>query len=447
MRSALIAIAGLTLAASLPTLARAQGQMGPRDFAIRAGTVITMTGPELKPGVVIVRGGRIAAVGGADTPVPDGLAVVDAATRVVMPGFVEAHSQRGLDRTYETTADASFVLVSDALNPASVEVEDARRNGITTMLVAPDDRAFLGGRSAIVRPQGLAVDSMIVKADAALKISLQPQPGSSRMGHLAKLRQILADTRRFMDERKGRAADSRGDVDESKKALVMLLSQEIPAYVFCPTAEDVSTAFALAREHGFHVVPVLGAGAWRVAPLLALNHVTAILPPQLETYERQPDGTLLHVRLARILWEAKVPFALTTDPFELGPQHPWFQAALAVRQGVPRDVALEAITRTPARLLGFGRSKGVIEAGADADLVILSDDPLSGRAYVDESYARGARIYSRDEDAKLKRLLAPGTGEPPLVAAEDPHDHDDHPEEAPDGSPEREQQQRWPAGP
>ena len=434
----------LCLIALVPE-ASAQGERGPRDFAIRAGKIVTMAGPDLEPGMVVVRAGRIAAVG-ADLKIPDGMEVIDASRRVVMPGFIEAHSQRGLDRTYEVAGNASFMRVSDALNMVSLEVEDARRNGITTMLVAPDNRAFLAGRAAIVRPQGVSVDKALLKQDAALKISLMPPPGTSRMGHLARLRQILSEAARDESERSSRAPDERPEPDSAKEALAALMRDELPAIMYCETAEDVSTALELASAHGFHLVPVLAPSAWRAVPLLASNHLTAIVGPDLETWETEADGTLRHVELCKLLFDARVPFALVTDPYELGPQHPWFQAALAVRQGVPRADALAAITRVPARLLGYGRAKGVIEPGADADLLVLSSDPLSGDAWVDESYARGARIYSREEDLKLRRLLRPGTGEPPLVAAEADHEEgDDAPVEAPSGTPEREREQRWPA--
>lgn len=438
-------LVAFVIALLLPTAVVAQGERGPRDLAIRAGRVITMSGPDLVPGVVIVRNGKIAAVG-QDLKLPEGLEVLDATKRVVMPGFIEAHSQRGLDRTYETAANASFLRISDALNMVSLEVEDARRNGITTMLVAPDNRAFLAGRAAVIRPQGISVDGAMMQQDAALKISLLPPSGVSRMGHVSKLRQLLTEARRLLDENEGRAPDERAKPDSSREALAALLHDELPAFVYCSSAEDVATALDLAREHEFHLVPVLGVGAWRGIPLLARNRVTAVIGPVLEAWERQPDGSVTHVELARLLADAKVPFALTTDPYELGPQHPWYQAALAVRQGVSREEALAAITRVPARLLGYGRSKGVIAVGADADFIVLSADPLAGDAWVDEAYAKGARIYSRDEDRKLQRLMRPGTGEPPLVAAEADHDEgDDEPQEAPAGSPEREQEQRWPA--
>lgn len=440
-------VVALLAASSAPAFA--QGELPARDFAVRASRVITMAGPELAPGVVVVKDGRIAAVGGGDLAVPEGLPVVDASGQVLLPGFIEAHSQRGLDRSYEQAADASFVRVSDGYNPASLEVEDARRNGITTLLVAPDNRAFLAGRAAILHPQGLSVESAIVKQDAALKISLQPSPGTSRMGHLAKLRQVLDDTKRWMDERakkekEGKLGEDEKEIPAQREALVALLSGKLPAWIYCPTAADVSTCFGLAREHGFHVVPVVSPAAWRAAELLRANHVTAIVPPVMDHWETLPSGQVVHVSLPKILSDAKVPFALSTDPAELVAQHPWAQAAACVREGVPREEALAAVTRTPARLLGFGARKGVISAGADADFLLLSDDPLSGTAFVEEAYVRGTRLYARSADDKLKRLRERAP-EPPEAAAESDHPHRDKDSEH-EGSPVDEAARRSPRG-
>lgn len=415
--------AALLLAAGLSPAA-ASDERPSRDFAVWAGTVITVTGPELSPGVVVVRDGRIAAVGGPDLDVPAGLFVLHAPDHVLMPGFIEADGSRGLDGTFETRADSSFVRASDGLNPVSVALDDARRNGITTLLTAPPARAAFSGRGAIVHPQGIAIDSMIVKQDACLTMSLAVRSGS-RMGHLAQVRTILRGTRRLLDEREQERARRRGreeppELPPEKQALADLLEGRLPAHVHCATAADVGTCFALAREHSFHVVPVLAPETWRAVDLIRTNHTRVIVGPRLETWERLPDGTTVHVNLPRLLHDAGIPFALTTDPRDIAAQHPWYQAALAVRAGVPRRAALEAITRVPAAILGFGRTKGRIAVGADADLVLLSDDPLSGRAFVEEAFVKGIPIYDRASDEKLRRLLTRGH-EPPIMAPESDH--------------------------
>lgn len=446
--AAWVVAAAVTVLAGRPAPAFGAGELPSRDFAVRAGTVITMDGDALSPGVVVVREGRFTAVGGTDTPVPDGLPIVEAPDQVLLPGFVEADSQRGLDGTYEATADASFVRVTDGLNPASLAIDDARRNGITTLMVSPGNQAFLAGRTAIVHPQGISVDGMVVKQDAALKISLQPPRSSTRMGHLARLRTILDDTRRFLQERAEAPTrrEREAEIPAVREALVALLEGRLPAWVYCPTAADVTTCFALAREYEFHVVPILAPAAWRAADLVATNNVPAILTPELDAWETLPDGTLLHVSLPRVLHDAGVSFALTTDPSALGAQHPWYQAARAVRAGVPRDAALAAITTVPARILGFGRRKGRVVVGADADFILLSADPLSGAAWVDEAYVRGARIYERTSDAKLERLLS-RVDEPPMTTPEVDHEEEDDAPLTIPGTEADEAARRWPSSP
>ena len=441
---ALALTAAVALAASA---ARAAGELAARDFAVRAGRVITLDGAEHAPGVLVVRDGRIAAVGGADVPVPEGLPVVDAGKAVLLPGFVEAHGTRGLEGAFETRPDASFVRASDAVNPASLAIADARRNGLTTVLVSPPSIGLLAGRAAIVHPQGVSVDGMVVRDDFAVKVSLAPAPGSSRMGHLARLRSLLDETKRWLAEREEKARDRRADREEipaTREAVIALLAGEIAALVDAPTAADVSSALALAREHELRLILLLGPGAWRAAPLLAVNRVPVILTPDLEAWETQPDGTVLHVSMPKVLFDAGVEFALTTDPSAVGAQHPWYQAAAAVRAGVPRDVALAAIARVPARILGFGTTKGVLRPGADADFVLLSDDPLSGRAWVEAAYVKGARIYERASDAMLVRLLS-RVPEPPMTAPEIDHPIEPEVPELPRGTLEEELGSRWPA--
>ncbi|MEM7248796.1 MAG: amidohydrolase family protein [Acidobacteriota bacterium] len=420
------AVLGLVISLGLLSgTVQAAGELPQRDHAIRAKTIYPISADPISPGVVIVQGGRIAAMGGEEVVIPEGMETVE--TEALLPAFVEVMSQRGLDRAFETRPDSSFIRASDALNPASLEMDDARRVGLATLLVTPPPGAALSGRGVILHPQGLEIDSMILRDDAYMSLSLQPRGGVSRMGHLARLRKILSDGRRELEEREkrdGRRRHHRSDeIPPEKQALYSLLEGEIPALVDCNTAADVATAFALAREYGFEVTPVIEPECWRAIELLAVNRVTAIIGPRLTTWEILPDGTRHHVDLPSLLHEAGVPFCMSTDPRELAAQHPWYLAARCVRSGVPEDVALAAVTRNPAELLGFEGSKGVIQVGADADLVLLSDQPFSGRAFVDSLLIKGTRVYHRDADTKLNRLFG-RAHEPPMLVIESDHPED-----------------------
>jgi len=102
---------------------------------------------------------------------------------------------------------------------------------------------------------------------------------------------------------------------------------------------------------------------------------------------------------------AGVKFALQTRSSSLGARHLWFQAATAIRYGVPRQAALEAITLTPARLLGIDDRFGSIEVGKDLNVVVLTGDPLEYATWVEKVIFEGKVIYDRKEDRKIRRLF------------------------------------------
>ena len=100
-----------------------------------------------------------------------------------------------------------------------------------------------------------------------------------------------------------------------------------------------------------------------------------------------------------------VEFAVTSQPVALGRRYLWYQAAALVRCGIPRDVALKSVTLHPARALGLGGAKGSLEVGKDADLIVLTDDPLSGQAWVDTGIIEGKVVYERRNDRRLAEVL------------------------------------------
>ena len=111
-------------------------------------------------------------------------------------------------------------------------------------------------------------------------------------------------------------------------------------------------------------------------------------------------------RIAPIaFWKAGVKFAFQTNSSRFGTSFMWYQAATAVKYGLPRDVALKAGTLYPAQILGLSDRVGSIEKGKAADLVILTGDPLDTMTWVDSVLVDGRVVYQRSKDDKLKRVL------------------------------------------
>jgi imidazolonepropionase-like amidohydrolase len=184
--------------------------------------------------------------------------IIDGAKKVVVPGFIEAHTVRGTDRPNERLASVPFVSTFDSINPVDPFYEDALRQGITTLCVMPGNDTMIGGQGCVVRPVGVTTESMMIVKNVAMKISLRPRPGVSRMAHLAALRKELNEAAEQLKEKKG-------EPDPRREPLARLLKGLLPAFVYCPTASDVHRAIDLADTYKFKIKLVLGRDGWKAA--------------------------------------------------------------------------------------------------------------------------------------------------------------------------------------
>jgi imidazolonepropionase-like amidohydrolase len=384
-------IAGVALA----TLAGA-----PEDgvIAIKGARVIPITGPELESGTILIRAGKIEAIG-KDLEIPWDAKVIDGAKKVVLPGFVEAHTSRGTDRPNERLASVPFVSTFDSINPVDPYFEDCLRQGITTLCVMPGNDTMIGGQGCVVRPTGVTVESMMVVKNVGMKVSLKPRAGLSRMAHIAALRKELNEGAELLKDKKA-------DADPRRDAVSRLLKGLTPAFVYCPTASDVHRAIELSEASGMKIKLVLGRDGWKASAEIAKKGLEAILDPELEYWETDED---LHDDVRRCGADAPakagVKFALQTDAAASGSNYLWYQAATAVRNGLSRAEALRAVTLAPAEILGLGSRLGSLEKGKDATLVILTGDPLDAQSWVETVLIEGRVVYERSKDEKLRRIL------------------------------------------
>jgi imidazolonepropionase-like amidohydrolase len=390
--------------------------LGAQDLLLRGGRVITVSGPELPRADVWVQGGRIAAVG-EDLAVPPEVPTHVVRGLTVMPGFVVGHTSGGLDLANEQVPVTPYVSVLDSLDPSSTYFEDSLRDGHLTLLVLPGDRTIIGGLGRVVQPRGLTVEDMTLVPDAGMKISLIP-PSGTRASHLAKLRSALDDGLRHWREVREKNLDRKESgnlaidlaafqADKRKAALVRMLKGEIPAYIACGTAADVERALELIDQYKLQGRLVCHPPCFRAARLLgSRKDVPVLLVGALEHADRDPDTGEDIVRIVpKELHAAGVRFGVSHQPGALGPRYLWYQAASLVRYGMTRSEALAAVTLVPAEFARVADRKGSLDSGKDADLLVLSDDPLSGRAWVEEAYIQGVKVYERRRDPRLRGLF------------------------------------------
>lgn len=407
-------------------------------LAITGATIIPVVGDRIEDGTILISDGRIEAVG-KDISVPVEAKVIDATGHFVMPGIINVHSAAGMSQANERNPNVPFLSVIDSIDPIATFFDESRRNGVTTAAVVPGNSTMIGGRSAIVKTAGTYVEDMIVKRDAGLKLSLAPTSGSSRMSHIAKLRaelqkakdRIETDKEKKADEKKAeakKAADDKDKTTDEKKeaaadsksttpaetatedALRRLIEGEMPAIIYCQTSMDVPQALALIDEFQLNPILVLGRDCYKAAKLVADRKIPVVLDSTMVYWRTDPvtreDEKIV---LPKIFRDAGALFVFEAADrgTTLGTHYYWYQAATAVRYGMPEAEALKALTIDSAKLLGIDNAVGSIEKGKDADLVILTGEPLSGSTWVKTTIVAGKVVYEKSEDEKLQLLLNP----------------------------------------
>ncbi|MEM8734420.1 MAG: amidohydrolase family protein [Planctomycetota bacterium] len=426
------------LLAFVPSVIFAAGPL-----AIQGARIITVAGDEIETGTVLIRDGIIEAVG-ADVDIPGEAKVIDGEGMVVMPGYIDAHNSAGMSQANEQNSVVPFLSVVDSIDPISSYFEECRRNGITTAAVVPGNSTLIGGKAAIVKTAGGYVNDMLVRRDSALKLSMRPTSGS-RMSQMARLRRELNKAKKALEkEAESKESDSKKDAkednseksdkkpsedsskdekeesdskaktpeDEGLAALKLALQGDLPVYIYCEVAMDVSSALSVCDEFGLSPIFVLGRDCHKAAKLLSTKAESIILDPTLVYWETDPrtreDSKIV---LPKIYQDAGLELVFQVSPASsrgaVGSSYFWYQAATAVKYGMSEDKAYESLTLGPAKLLGIADQVGSIEVGKEADLVVLTGAPLDISSWVQYTIVGGEVVYDRDEDKKLERLLTP----------------------------------------
>lgn len=395
MSTALLALVGLAATAS----------GAPGDIVLQGDHAVLPGGRVTGKTSVLLRDGRIGGV--ADGHVnPWGGEVRRHEGAWLVPGFVEPHSQGGLERGNEQATTTPFVSVLDGLDPLAEYFTDLLREGVTTVFVVPGDRTLIGGQGLVLKPVGRTAEEMIVRDGAGMKIAVAPRPGTSRMAHVAELFRTLTQASEQQQSRSLSDPDEE-PADPRIAALATVLDGEQPAVLACGAPVDVANALRVREEFGLTGFLTLGTSAWRALPLLVEQSVPVVLPSELEPLETDAEtGEELRVFLAQRFHEAGVPLVLdANEGAPWGERSLWYQAAVAVSQGVPRDAALRGVTENTAALLGVGERVGGLADGLDANVVVWTGDPLSATSWVHRVYLEGDLVYEREKDRRLTRLL------------------------------------------
>jgi imidazolonepropionase-like amidohydrolase len=371
----------------------------PPALAVRAAKLWTMAGPPIDDGVVLIRDGKVAAVGkAAEVAVPEGIEVRRAA--VAMPGLIDAHATVGLSGLLNVPHDQDQLERSapmqpelralDAFNPRDELVAWLRSFGITTVHTGHGPGALISGQTMVVKTRGRSVEQDVLLPLAMVAATLGDGargdggrgdrdrgaggrgPGT-RSKAVAMLREQLQKAREYAQKR---ARDPETPVDLGLDVLAKVLAKEVPLLVTAHRAHDLLSALRIAREFDLRVVLDGAAEAYVVLPEIKAAGVAVLPhPPMARTTGELANGTM---ELARLLADGGVPFALQSgfEGYVPKTRVVLFEAGVAAGRGLAAERALRALTIDAANLLGLGARIGSLEVGKDADLALFDGDPL-----------------------------------------------------------------------
>jgi imidazolonepropionase-like amidohydrolase len=399
------------------------GPAGAQTIAITGGKVYPVSGPPIEGGTVVIVNGKIAAVG-RNVSIPAGAKRIDATGKIVTPGFVNSATQLGVQEVSQVsdTRDmsargkdniAAAFTVWDGLNPNSVMLAPARKEGITSFVVMPTG-GLVAGQAALLDVVPGTTTDMIIRAPVAMIAEIgDPQSaGLNARGELiVKLRELLDDTRFFRTHRDAfdRAqtrpfAASRLDL----QAMIPVIEGRLPLVITVDRASDIDAAMRLAREFNVKLMIGGGAEAWMMADKLAAAHIPVLtgamnnIPAGFAALgQRQENAALLR--------KAGVPVALIGnagggDEEAFNVRNLKQEAGNAVAYGMKWDDALRAVTLAPAEIFGVADRVGSLQPGREGNVVVWSGDPFEFTTRVEHVFVRGREYNDKTrQDLLMER--------------------------------------------
>ncbi len=435
MRSAIALVAMLSLAACATTGADTEAEAdGPVPFAstytprpstatlIRNATVLDGNGAELANSDVLMRDGRIAAVG--QNLNTEGATVIDGAGRFVTPGIIDAHSHLGVypspsitatsDGNELTQPNTAEVWAEHSVWPQDPGFLRAVAGGITTLHVLPGSGNLFGGRGVTLRPVLGATTVQEMKfpdAPQSLKMACGENPArvygsrnsspATGMGNVAGYRQAFANATRYA-QRVEAAANGEGeppDRDLEMETLAGVINGDIILQWHCYRADEMANAIQVAHEFDFEIAAFHHAvESYKIADLLREEGICSAMWAdwwgfKIEAY----DGIRENIAFV----DAAGACAIVHSDSEVGIQRLNQEAAKAMADGrragleITRGQVWTWLSRNPARALHIDDETGTLEAGRRADVVIWSADPLSSYAVAERVFIDGALMYER----------------------------------------------------
>jgi imidazolonepropionase-like amidohydrolase len=410
----LCAICGPVMAQQIGSPTTQQGVLPPRGtIAIRNARIVTVSGPDIENGTIVIRDGKIEAVGAA-VNVPAGAQTIDGQGLSVYPGMIDAGTNMGLVEVPQGangTVDLSEVgdfnpnaKAIIAVNPHSAHIAVTRVEGVTNTVSMPTG-GLISGQAALINLLGTAPKEMAVVPQAALVINYprigggggggfggpQQQPANlsetleANARQLDQVRKLLRDAEAYGRTQDAYAKDRslpRPDTNIVLASMIPYVRGERPVIFRAEREAEIRGAIRFAEEMKLKPIILGGNDAWKVADLLKQKNVPVILTGVFSLPMREDDPYDTLYENAAKLKQAGVLFAISTG--DSGPEVrnlPQY-AGMAAAYGLSKADALKSVTLYPAQIMNVADRLGSIEVGKIANLVVTDGDLLEIRTRI-----------------------------------------------------------------
>ena len=412
----------LILVAACVLTSISSAQTPPTAYAITHAKIFTLAGAVIDDGMLVIRDGKIAAVG-ASVEVPAGAQVIDAKGLQVYPGLFDAITQMGLreigavSATVDSNETGNYnpdVVAATAVSPSSEHIPVTRAAGITEVLAVPGSGGFdsfgsggvIGGQASAIHLAGWTIDEMLLKKRAAMVVnwpeietrtfdfttfSRKEKPYSeAKQEYEKRVNEITdwLDRARHYSQALEKGTPAKFDRDVKLEALVPVVRGELALLVFADRAREIRNAAEFCDKQNLKMILAGGAESYKVKDLLRSKGIPVMLRPVLTSPldEADPYDRLLSQPAELAAAGVKFAFASFDNSFarRLGQN-----AANAVAHGLPYDEALRAVTLYPAQILGLADQIGTLEQGKVANIIVTNGDPLELTTDVRYLFIRG----------------------------------------------------------
>lgn len=392
------------------------GQSQPTAFV--GARVIPIVGAPIDDGVVIVQNGKIIAVGTrAAVQIPAGAVVNDVTGKTIMPGLVDSHSHIGGPAGGDGSGSIHpEVRVLDSINVRDSGFQRAQSGGVTVANVMPGSGLLNSGQTLYLKLRDGAnkIDDLLIldkagKYMGGIKFANGTNPIRSGGTPGTRAKSVSLVREQFIKAQEYRAKIQKAGTDATKlpernlalEALVEALDGKRMVHFHTHRHDDIMSALRLQKEFGFRIVLQHVSEAWKVA-----DEIAKAKAPASVIMIDSPGGKLetmdLKYESPAILDKAGAFFGFHTDDNIVDSRFFIRSAAIAVRGGLSREKALYGLTMANAVMLDMADRVGSLEAGKDADLIVLSGDPLSVYTHVLQTWVEGKKVFDRSNPEDLK---------------------------------------------